>query len=268
MLAVGGAIQSDYHAGHSMLISFLRLGCAGLVLASFTTWAMAQSAPAEQAAEMLARAQAVDVKCNYLSMTEKDDLARLVARAELALANRESVEATKAALQRGHEAGATVTCAADEKNALGGILQAAHEADGQQPVAPPPEIKPAPIYAEAQAAIPKPVREVRTAQAKTQAMTQAPVQPLVQKPKVKSKPKPKPKPKRIVTVVGSGGALQNYARLTQAYYVARRCNRQNQGRLYQSVVAVHGQVMQSHSASEVATVLRSAQSRAQGLSCS
>jgi len=243
-----------------MLHSSLRLGCAGLLLAAFTTLAKAESTPAEQAAEMLARAQSVDVKCDYLSAVEKDNLSRLVARAELALANRESVEATKATLKRGHEAGATVTCSPDEKQAMSGILEAAHDAESRQGVAPP---------VKANAAVPAPAPQTSVAQA----ITQAPVQPLVKKPVVQEAAT-QPKPEHMTKIVAntkpmkSSGSLQNYTRLTQEYFIARRCNSQNLGKLYQSIVAEHGRVMQDRSVDEVAAALHSGEAKARGMSCS
>jgi len=54
-----------------------------LVLASTMVMgahASALTPPAEQAGEMLARIQAVDTKCNYLGVSDKDTLSRLVAR--------------------------------------------------------------------------------------------------------------------------------------------------------------------------------------------
>jgi hypothetical protein len=273
-----------------MSYSFLRIATLSLLLVSGATLVRAESVPAEQAAEMLARAQSVDVKCNYLAAAQKDDLSRLVARAELALANRESIDATKATMQRGHEAGASVTCAEAEKQALNSILGAAREAEGPQAKAPAvAEAGKAPVNAAVEVAPPKPVvaavpdnPSVRQNKDMPQANIQPPVQPLkpiktVQVAVPKLVHAAKPKPLHIAVVhkapvapkpVKARGTLENYAKLTQTYYLARRCGKGSATKLYRSVVALHGQVMQGHSARQVASVLRSAEARASGTSCS
>jgi hypothetical protein len=94
------------------------------------------------------------------------------------------------------------------------------------------------------------------------------------------KPQPEPpaqKPRRPVAVKAAfekpaarqrpAADLGTYARLTEAYYVARRCGGNLSG-AYRAIVAEHGRVMQSHSPAEVAAVLRRAESRAGNSSCS
>ena len=247
----------------------------------------ADNTPAEQAAQMLARVQTVDMKCSYLNAADKDALSNLVARAELALANRESVEATKAALQRGHDSGLAATCNANEKQSVIAILAAARQASVPQvskstnAVA----LTAPPIAADAASSPPAaPKGAVSLAQkmklpAPTKIVEQQPVKPLAQENQpVQPKPqiaKPaqiaqaprvtKPKPDHAAI-----NGLQHYAQMTEAYYLALRCNgssREASG-LYASIVAEHGKQIQSHGAKEVSRVLRGAKSRSASQSCS
>jgi hypothetical protein len=95
--------------------------------------AAAQTRPAEQAAEMLARAQALDVKCNILNAHDRDKLSKFTARAELALANRESLDLTKAVMLRGKAAADAASCTTDERATIRQLLSAALEASGEPP---------------------------------------------------------------------------------------------------------------------------------------
>jgi len=221
--------------------------------------AWAETSPAEQAAQMLARVQSVDAHCNYLNASDKDELSKLVARAELALAGRESVQATSATMQRGHTEGAAAACSDNEKEALNMILAAARDAAGKVAVdtkvsSAEPQPDPAVVPA-----VPAPV---------TPAL---PVQ-LKRKPTARPKmPAFVPKPREIRAPKTPSGNLGEYARLTQAYFKARRCGGQDPhqiSQLYQNIVALHGQLMQSHTNHEVANVLQGAQARALSVHCS
>ena len=76
----------------------------------FTHAAQAANTPAEQAGEMLARAQALNQKCNYLNAADKAHLLRLVQKAEHALTMRANADIAGAAMRHGREAGADSDC--------------------------------------------------------------------------------------------------------------------------------------------------------------
>ncbi len=273
----------------------------GLALWLEAGFAHASGLPAEQAAEMLARAQSVDLKCSYLNGADKDALAQLVARAELALANRESVEATQAALQRGHASGAAVSCNASEKQAVTSILAAARQASTDHPsktvsqfanTAPPVandssamEALPAKPKASTMASVAPHENDAPAEPIAHSAIAmQEPVMPLV--PKKPTTPKTKPvaqsqmqklpklkvvaqvKPK-LPRVQSTGGGLNQYAQMTESYYVALRCRGggSNVSGLYASIVAAHDNVMQSNGAAAVSTALHLAKARASSRSC-
>lgn len=90
--------------------------------------ALAEGAPAQQAVEILARARAADNHCHVLSSTERDELGRYSARAEIAAASQVSVEAAQSARQRGETAGTSSGCssttAADIRETLGAARDA------------------------------------------------------------------------------------------------------------------------------------------------
>ncbi|MDE2384194.1 MAG: hypothetical protein KGO53_06205 [Alphaproteobacteria bacterium] len=265
----------------------------GLAVPLWAGVALADSSTAEKAAEMLARAQSLDMKCSYLSAAQKDELSKLVARAELALANREPIEATKAAMQRGRDAGLAAACSADEKQSLTMLLNAAREAASAaaaepqaEPAAPVPATPALSSHDVAMAE--KPVAESKTADPvfdapvlpKAPGMTnqpataaadikvQDPVQPLAKPAEVNVK---KPKLVGQMAAAPAKGNLGSYAKLTQAYFLASRCNSKNPaqiGAMYSSIVNLHDSLMQGHSAREVAAVLNGARARASASSCS
>ena len=256
-----------------------------IVLASGASYA--ETTPAEQAAEMLARTQSVDLKCSYLNAADKDALSNLVARAELALANRESVDLTKATLQRGHMAGLAASCNANERQSVNSVLRVARQASAPQPsksahtmalAAPPVASDLAPSQPrQAVKPVVAPI-EIVPAQMPMKIADKQPVKstaPQINPVQVKQRAVKPVKTVRAHAVkkpmhaaVASGG-LQHYGQMTEAYYLALRCsgsNRQVSG-LYASILAAHGNLMQSHRAGEVSAVLHQAKSRAESESC-
>ena len=229
--------------------------------------AFAATPPAEMAGEMLARAQSVDMKCNYLSATDKDTLSGLVARAEIRLANRESVEATKATMARGHQAGKSAACSANEKEQVTNILNAAKWASSSAAEKPidvaqvpttPMVAQPAPIAAE-----PAPVQSI----AVEPTPVETPVEAKIQKPlfPVKAAKLEKAKPNT------PDMSLRKYQAMTAQYYLASRCGSMPAGQLgslYKSILSGHSQVMANSSGATVAQALRQARSDASAQSCS
>lgn len=112
---------------HSGQLSFKSVVAFAAFIA-FAGVACAETTPAEQAGEMLARAHSINSKCNYLKAADKMRLMHLVQRAEQALTQRESADAAQAAMQRGREDGMASACSAAEKENLNLILGAANEA--------------------------------------------------------------------------------------------------------------------------------------------
>ena len=272
------------------------LGAAVLLMLAHAL-AYAASTPAQQAAEMLARAQSVDMKCGYLNAADKDSLSNLVARAELALATRESVGATKATLQSGHASGLAASCSADEKQAVYSILAVARQASLAPPSRATTRIAatPSPVAADVTTAQPQ-VKTAALSKAvepsvvpvENDALADKPVAaddiamqeavlPLADKAKTIEAARVKHQklalnlsmPKKPGKALAKPDELQRYAQMTEAYYTALRCKgggSQMSG-LYASIVAVHDNLIQSHGAREVSNALHSAHALAGSRSC-
>ena len=257
-----------------------------LALIAVSSSALAQTTPAEQAAEMLARIQSIDMKCGYLDAADKDALSNLVARAELALANREPVAATKETMQRGHAAGLAASCSASEKHAVITVLSAARQASAPQPArssttlalpAPPIAADAAPALPPVDASVAMPKDKI-SAQPKSKIATQEPVAPLL--PHIQPiephqvagdhvKISKATAVKKVKPATVTSGGLQNYAKMTEAYYLILRCSgdRIHTSDLYATIVAAHSNLMQSHAAKEVSAALRRAKAEAGGQNC-
>jgi hypothetical protein len=122
-------------------------------LPCFLTWAafaspvMSETVAAETAAHLLAKSYAVDSKCRYLNGAGHEELAALVARAEVALASQTDVATTKSTMAAGRNAGQAAICSADREAEVNDVLSAARAAsqmaDTSPPAAATPDAKPA-----------------------------------------------------------------------------------------------------------------------------
>jgi hypothetical protein len=207
-----------------------------IVLTCFSTFSCQQSLAstfaAEQATEMLARAQAVQQKCKFLPASQKEELARFVARAEIAMVSKSSTRATKALIARGRAQGQKAACSDAERIDILDILNAAQQASaGIKPTA-------------------------------TKSITVE--KPLTLAAAVK---KPTPEPVQKSTPAGN---LDQYAELTKRYYLARRCGSLSMSSintLYRNVVATHRRVISNFGVPAVRNVLRLSEQRASHSSC-
>jgi hypothetical protein len=227
---------------HSVFIS-LPILCGAAFLSFGQSQAFAARTQAEQATQLLARSQVLDSKCSFLTSSEHEQLSALVARAELALAGRTSVDITKQALARGRLEAQSASCTDAERADLNTILNSARQAANMAPkaetkvevAATQPEVKPVAKAKRVKVMVP-----VSTVQ--------------IKKPQVKMK----------------SGLLQ-YASITEKYYLARRCgsmsSRQIQG-FYKSVVNSHQQVLSDFGRATVANVMQQSESKANSQSCS
>jgi hypothetical protein len=216
---------------------------AGVILLGITGDAIANDKAAELAAGFLAKAQAIDVKCKFLNSSEHDQISNLVARAEIALARRESVAKTKLVMSRSSEQGRTASCSDSERTEVTGILAAAQAAIEHTPIAP----------------------QVATVAAKSAAVNRVMFF-------AKSKKVPavvKPRAVQVIAVRPVSG-LKQYASLTERYYLARRCGGLSPRAItnfYQTIVSTHKQVLSGFGRRAVADVLRQSESHANSKSC-
>ena len=86
------------------------------------------SGAAEEAVRILSRAKAADKRCDYLSSSERSELGRYTARAELAAASQASTRAAKTASAAGSAEGQNAGCSPSAATDVRETLLAAREA--------------------------------------------------------------------------------------------------------------------------------------------
>jgi hypothetical protein len=255
----------------------------GFIALSIPT--MAANTPAGDAMQALAKSMAIDGKCNFLSPADHDKLSILLARAELSLAQKESVTAAKAALAGGRSAAATTTCSETDRAEINSIYEDAKTASTRKPVVaadpvvpvvpkPEPQVAvAAPVKVEAPVAVAEPapkaiamVEAVKPAQV----MKPAPMAK-VKKPVVVALVAPKLVKKSLVVKPVKTSGLATYASLTQKYYLERRCHTMSfkaVSALYTDVVDLHKNSLKNFGRGPVAAAMHSAEADAKAKSCS
>ncbi len=217
---------------------------AATAMLSTQQQAFADDAQAQQAIKLLARSESLDLKCNFLKSADRDELTALMARAELAMAKRTSVDITKSAMAIGHASGKNATCTDAEHADLNVILSSAKQAAAQVSVPPVQEqvaaiVPPKPA---AQPLKPPRIKVILNAEAASE-------------PKIKSPTK---------------AGLAQYASLTERYYLARRCGSMSAREIsgfYQTVINTHQAVLSTFGRNAVATVMQQSETKANAQSC-
>jgi hypothetical protein len=242
----------------------------------------AQTMAASDVTRMLAKSQSLDARCNILAEADRQDLMDYLARAEILLAERESVKAARTAIAKGRSAAGEGICGPEQDKFVRGILSAARASTAAEPpvqqATEPPAAAPQPLpprQVEAsvnsspklrQAVVepePKPVAEVKV---KIIRKKSAPVNALAAAPKVK----PKPDPTTVATKKKPSSSLNAYAGLAQRYYVELKCRSMSGPavkKLYATVLANHKQAVAESGPSAVRSVLRNAEVRANARNC-
>jgi outer membrane biosynthesis protein TonB len=228
---------------------------------------------ATQATALLAKSQAIDVKCSVLAKDKSQNLRDFVARAEISLAEKVSVAVARKTISGGRSEGKLVTCDAAAAKLVNDVLAAATVAVAA-PIADATTIdKPKTV-----AATPTPPAP----QAKVIAIVEAePVQKpnktltLVKAPKPKVKTAPvkavqTAKSEKPVKSLKSVKGLGSYAAVAEKYYVAARCGSMSASeisRLYKTVLTNHQQALTSNRPRDVRAMLRAAETKAGNKSC-
>ncbi len=265
-----------------LLVSLpLMLGATYLVQPMSMAYAAAMDAA--QATELLAKTHTINVKCNVLSADQGQQLKDFVARAEISLAEKNSVALARKTISAGRTAGNAAICDDTARKLVNDVLAAASTA-AAAPVADAttaeimsPKPEPEPLKS---AALPtQPKKPVAAALAVAEPV---PVKKPVVKPVAKLEPKKqivieKPdKPKvRVKTVkrekpLKPAKGLDSYARVAETYYAAIRCgsmSRSGISRLYKTVLTSHQQAVASNRPGAVRAMLRNAETKAAGRSC-
>ena len=90
--------------------------------------ALAETVGIERALELLAKSTVVDRKCSVLTVPERDELSIYIAKAEVAAAERTTVQVTRSALAAGKSQGQAVSCGAEASREVRETLVAARDA--------------------------------------------------------------------------------------------------------------------------------------------
>lgn len=112
----------------SKIILSLPLLAAAWMVGIGSMRAAVQNLQPSEAVELLARSEAIDAKCQYLSNTEHQELRDYVARAEVAVAAQTSVERAGNAISRGSAAGSTTACGRNSEITVRATMDAARRA--------------------------------------------------------------------------------------------------------------------------------------------
>lgn len=191
----------------------------------------AAAGASEEAVRILTRARATDAKCSYLSATERNELQRYSARAEIAATSQISAAAAKSAITAGKAESAGIACAADAETDVRETLDAARQANAA---------------AKRVAEAPAPQNQKRPAA----------------EPKAEAQQEP---PRRTAKGLGY------YARVVGAYYLERECrslSRPEAGRFWRRITGLHQSTVAANGKRAVARVMANARSNAAGTSCS
>ena len=237
--------------------NFARLVTLPIILGSFIGFANAEPVSPEKATELLAKSSTINKKCNFLSETETGELSNLVARAEISLAQQQSVSDATTALARGKSDGQSATCNDIERSEVISVLSAARTASISVKA---PEMQAEP---DQQAMAPTP-----------QVQDQLQIPPIkITKLEPKNRMTPRFSKKMSVKKLYSPdtGGLASYASLTKRYYILRRCgtiNARAMNALYQNVVASHKNTLKTFGRAPTAAAMRRAEAQASSQSCS
>jgi hypothetical protein len=199
--------------------------------------ALAETLGPVAAASLLAKSQATNGQCKFLSGGQADELASYVARAEVAIGSKVGAASAKSALASGRAQGKATSCNAQSKQDVMDTLMAARSAIAS--LAP-----------------------------------QSPAKPQVSSPPRLAAKTPKAaKVAQVIPASGTTGPIKlaAYEAIATKYYLARRCQNMSRGAIssfYKTVVANHRKSVSTFGVSAVAAVMRRAESKANNQSCS
>ena len=233
-----------------IVMPLLAAGVMSITIGIQGARAAAPMTPA-QALRILAQARAMDAKCKFLGDSGHMELSDYVAKAEVATAARQGVEAADDALKSGARAGKASSCDPESGDLVTAALQAAREA----------------------------MRQARTVQP-VQAPRQAAARPAAARPKERNvRLVPHGKRKSALTAyvhpprrkhAAAPAGIKRYVAMTSDYYLARRCKTLGYGqamRLYKRVKSAHYALIRSAGPAAVARAKARAIAMAARRSC-
>ena len=189
----------------------------------------AQNVGPTGAVKLLAQSTTADRKCRYLTRSENSELSDYLTKAEVAAAKMTSAPAAQRARRDGKKLGKTMACGQTGEGIVRATLDAARRA-----------------------------------------MAAARAQQRKRKVVVRQQPKRRiivrRQPDRQYTSIENASSLTRYRRVTEAYYLERRCqhlSRPMAVRFWKKVVASHNAVLKKYSSSQVAKAKSGAEMAAQ-----
>lgn len=236
-------------------LSLFLLSLGGLVATAGVVFAQGM-APSD-VTTMLAKSNTLDTRCNILAETDRQDLMDYLARAEILLAESESVKSAQTAMAKGRAAGESAPCGPEQNRFVAGILAAARTSTNTEPPQPLPHTGSAPAMAPKQAIVTD--IKIKPSKKKSASVNVAVTAPQAKRASPAISPKKKNPP-----------SFNAYAGLAQRYYVELKCRSMNGSavrKLYGNVLASHRQAIAENGPSAVRAVLRGAETRAKASSC-
>ncbi len=185
----------------------------------------------EEAVRILSRARGIDTRCSYLTASERNELQRYHARAEIAATSQGSAAAAKAANASGRAESTGVNCSPDAQADVRETLDAARQA-----IASTKNVAPVP-----------PAQTRKRPAASTTAI------------------------RDIDPEGRDNAGLGFYARTIRAYYLERECKslgRSAGDRFWRRIVDLHNSAVAANGKRAVAKVMANARNNAAGTSCS
>ena len=193
--------------------------------------AFAETVGIERALVLLAKTTVVDDKCHILTVSERDELSNYISRAEVSAAEKTTVEITRSSLAAGKQAGKRTACDEQARADVKDTLMAAREA-------------------------------IKTVTQKEQVAAAKPPAKLASLEKLPAV--------AVAAVPVTTGNLSSYARITEAYFLERRCTYLSKREItsfYNAVLKNHAAAIAQFGKPAVSAARKHAEGRANAKSC-
>ena len=203
-----------------------------LPLATFSMRpALAETVGVERALELLAQSAVIDSVCDVLSVAERDELSTYVSRAEVSAAEKTTLETVRSAMASGKKSGLATSCGEQASAEVKETLSAAREA-------------------------------IKAVEAQDQNASSEPV--------VASGEDAGKKYSQAGAMIQTSASLAAYGRVTEAYYLERRCAylaKPAINSFYRAILQNHFAAVAHFGKPAVSAAKRNAEGRANAQSC-
>jgi len=204
------------------LVISLPLLVAPLALVGVSPLKAAQNIGPTGAVKLLAQSRTADARCHHLSQREHAELNDYVAKAEIAAATMSSVAQAQSARRTGNKLGQGMTCDKNSEDLVRATLDAAR-------------------------------RAMVAARAQTKKRRSVSHQPVVRQ--AARQPVQSTTDGTFATISPKNTSLTRYRRVTEAYYLERRCQHLSRSKamaFWKKIVSHHNAVLKKYNKSQVA----------------